>query len=902
MIKEIKKESKEEEEEVIKETDESKIVFQIKTSELVKIISENYLISGEFESTEVVDFETFGKKYNIPKIICANLKVKNYIYYKEILYNDIKLLQKPATVEFIDKDGNRSINKFYYIENIKKKIDKLHFENPVIIKHKKQYPYSSLSTILDSSELEFQIQENEEINYEKIFDKKIIHRNFNYKNYLDLTENFKYYFKYPKPEDEFILISSTDRALFFAREFKNRIEGICGPMGIGKSTTLLVLLKLKGNYCYLNIKALKDNEKKIFIWKNKLLLREIAYALNNNQYKFTIFEDLQKKICEYSSFWEAIKATIEYFIEKQIKINFIFDQYQEKNDPNYKYIKEIKKMLENDDKKILNIIVSSSINDKDVRNAILSRILDDDQKLVIYYEYLKSLIDITNHIEKDSKLTEKQKNMIVKDFNSIPKFYFAIRTITDAKKLDEYKILQIGKIKKSINDFFSENDKLSIRENIETLTKLRGTFGYSLEKKDFINLLKILPFKYFAFDFSKNIIDFSFPLVKDVFDNYLTNIICDFLQSPISTFKSGTVGDILELNLINDLSNKMFFKIDLTVIVNSIWNIMTVKPTKTVKDYKSILFIQDNQEAKYIDFAILNDSEDLLLFQCKKALKNIPENYITRKIIENNKYYLYKRFNQHFGVNLKNIFLYYITGIIFVMKDNNIQTKTWGVNEEENFDKIKKIAENAESELLYYDVMNKKIYLEKDGNYESINDIKDYYKKISSPVIIELQKDADNYNDNNNFGILINEYYEDVGKFSTKLSIKNDFFTLSQKSYLRKNNLDIYNNEIIACIKNPIERDLSDKRMIGLKRKNKNYLLIEKWNKVIDVQKKSDNSKEKTGKKSLEKGKEEEKKEKKRVIVLVNDNGFKEQTIEPSFYDEIDFAYVFKKNVILDNI
>ena len=236
------------------------------------------------------------------------------------------------------------------------------------------------------------------------------------------------------------------------------------------------------------------------------------------------------------------------------------------------------------------------------------------------------------------------------------------------------------------------------------------------------------------------------------------------------------------------------------------------------------------------------------------------------------------------------------------MKDNNIQTKTWGVNEEENFDKIKKIAENAESELLYYDVMNKKIYLEKDGNYESINDIKDYYKKISSPVIIELQKDADNYNDNNNFGILINEYYEDVGKFSTKLSIKNDFFTLSQKSYLRKNNLDIYNNEIIACIKNPIERDLSDKRMIGLKRKNKNYLLIEKWNKVIDVQKKSDNSKEKTGKKSLEKGKEEEKKEKKRVIVLVNDNGFKEQTIEPSFYDEIDFAYVFKKNVILDNI
>ena len=203
-------------------------------------------------------------------------------------------------------------------------------------------------------------------------------------------------------------------------------------MGIGKSTTLLALLKLKSNYCYINIKALKEHEDDVLIWKEQLLLKEIAYALKNS-YKFEIFNNLKKKIDNISSFWEAIKETINYFIQKEIKINFIFDQYKCKFDPDYKYIKEIKAILEKDEKNILSIIISSSINDKDVRNSLLAKLLKEDPNLVIEYIYLKSLIDIGEYIKNDSKLSKIQREMIINDFNSIPKFYYSIKSIKDKK-------------------------------------------------------------------------------------------------------------------------------------------------------------------------------------------------------------------------------------------------------------------------------------------------------------------------------------------------------------------------------------------------------------------------------------------------------------------------------------
>ena len=906
-------------EEIIEETtEEFGCIIKYKTSDLIKIINEYYQKNENNENCSYLNYENFGKNHNIPKIICQKTKVNNYIFYKEIYYNDVKLLLTPIIIDFVDLNGKSDVYKIYNSSYIYKIIETLNFTNPVIIiKEQKEYPISSLNKVLSFLCDEFKIVDKEAIKFDSLFseENKVNDKSNSIKIGLDLTKNFKYYFKYPKPEEEFLFICSNDRSRIISNNFQMKITGLCGPMGIGKSTTLLAFLKNKENYCYLNIKALKENEDNILVWKDKLLLLEVAYTLRK-KYKLEVFKELKEKLDSIYLFWEAIITMIKYFIKRKIKINFIFDQYKQKIDPNYKNLKNIKDTLEKDSTNIILIIISSSINDKDVRNSLLSQWFKIKQDFQIDYVYLKSLINIKDYIKNDLELTETQRNMIINDFNSIPKFYYSIRALNTESKLNDYKILQIEKIRNSINGFFSESDNLLGREEIESLINFRGKFGCALNKIDFLKLLKILPFKYFKFDLTNNIIDFSFQLVKDIFDDFLSNKICNFLRSPISLLKEGTIGDILELNLIKDLSNNSFCKFDQIIKINSIWNMNEIKPVKISNESKCILLLQENTEAIYIDFGILNNREDLLLYQCKKAFKKSPDNFITRTIIEENKAYLTNKFKEYFDISLKRVFLYYITGITFFMKDNKKQFRTWGIKENENFQINIKIAKNSQAELLYYDVLNRKIYIANEEEFEAINDLIQYANKFSSPISMEIKNNVseENYA---KLEILSREYYNSVSESLKKINCDNkeEFFSSLQKAYLKKNYFEIYSSNIFGFIKDPEIIDLNYKRMIGLKRNNKKYLLIEKMNKIKDENRKKEkgNKQKKEQREKLNKGKIDDEKEEvieekkryktKRSLVMVKDNGLEEiKNIGEDFYDKIEYAFIFDKNVILSDI
>ena len=86
----------------------------------------------------------------------------------------------------------------------------------------------------------------------------------------------------------------------------------------------------------------------------------------------------------------------------------------------------------------------------------------------------------------------------------------------------------------------------------------------------------------------------------------------------------------MELNLTSDLSKQLFCKIDQTILVDSIWYRKNVKSVLSGES-KSILILQEKEEAKYTDFAILNDRKDLLLYQCKKAYTELPKDFVTKK-------------------------------------------------------------------------------------------------------------------------------------------------------------------------------------------------------------------------------------------------------------------------------
>lgn len=276
-----------------------------------------------------------------------------------------------------------------------------------------------------------------------------------------------------------------------------------------------------------------------------------------------------------------------------------------------------------------------------------------------------------------------------------------------------------------------------------------------------------------------------------------------------------------------------------------------------------------------------------------------------------------KNYKDELNVSLKRIFLYYITGITFFMEDNNKKFRIWGVEENENFEPIKNIAKSAEADLFYYDVINRKIYLENNGNFEVINNLIEYSNTYSSPILIELEENIDNKK-SEKLEILAREYYNSVHETLKKINCHNkeEFFTDAQKAYLKKYNTEIYNNRIFGYIKEPNIEDINIHRMIGLKRRNKQYLLIEKLNKVKDETEKKgkkgkiENKQEKTGdeiQETLEEKGEEikSKKEnkKRKSLFLVNDNSLEElKGIDADFYEEIDCAFIFENNVILSEI
>ena len=411
---------------MIEEIDEMKQVVSFKTSELINIIISFFNQVGK---NMILDYNNFGKNYNIPEIICKNTIVNNYLIHKEIFYRGAKLRLTPVIIHFISLERKTTT---YRIHN-KRFVDKikttLNFKNPVIIENKKEYSYEKLENFIDSFCQEFIIEDKKIIDFADIFKNKIkidISSGIKIKTGLDLAKNFKYYFKHPDPNDEFQFVTSPERYSIFSYKNENKIMGFCGPMGIGKSTTLLGLLKLNSEYCYLNIKALKEAEDHILVWRDQLLLLEIAYFMSFNS-DYEMFSKLQNNINKISNFWDAIVNIINFFVENKIKINLIFDQYKEKIDPDYKYIKKIKEILEKGEKNNVSIILSSSINDKDVRNSLLSQWIEEDSNNIFSYIYFLKLIDITNFIKNDPGLTEVQKNMIINDFNSIPKFYYAIR-------------------------------------------------------------------------------------------------------------------------------------------------------------------------------------------------------------------------------------------------------------------------------------------------------------------------------------------------------------------------------------------------------------------------------------------------------------------------------------------
>ena len=155
-----------------------------------------------------------------------------------------------------------------------------------------------------------------------------------------------------------IFKSSSRLSIFYEVEEllkkKDKIFAICGPFGIVKSFTSLLLQKnlylININTLYVN---LANNEE---ITNLKETLIKESFFLNLTKEKFVF---LANKISNYkvNNIWDIISLIDNYCDEEKIDYLLILDQYKSKRDP-----KGNLSML-----KVNHIFLLSSINDKDIK-------------------------------------------------------------------------------------------------------------------------------------------------------------------------------------------------------------------------------------------------------------------------------------------------------------------------------------------------------------------------------------------------------------------------------------------------------------------------------------------------------------------------------------------------------
>ena len=280
-----------------------------------------------------------------------------------------------------------------------------------------------------------------------------------------------------------------------------------------------------------------------------------------------------------------------------------------------------------------------------------------------------------------------------------------------------------------------------------------------MDREESYNFLKLVPFKYFIFQIDT--INFYFPLVENIFDNFLSDNMVEILKYPLIGMKESSIGDILEFKLVIDLKNNKFDKFDEIFKVDSIWDLTTVEKANTTDiQNKNILILQTNPKGRLVDFGILNKEENLILIQCKKALAKVPDNYITQQKIFENRNRIKKMFSSKLNANIKKINLMYVTGIQTQFNENDKKQdfKTWGNKGSEDFKNLEKMCEKGECLLIYYDPIKKLNFIKSTENKFKI--IESFIKifEIIKGVIVENNEEMEK---EEKFKIIINKYFSD---------------------------------------------------------------------------------------------------------------------------------------------
>ena len=425
-------------------------------------------------------------------------------------------------------------------------------------------------------------------------------------------------------EKEIIIFQSMTRfSLYkeicnFLIKGNEKIYAVCGAFGIGKSFTSLIFQKhifIKYKSLYINL----SNKEEINQLK-ETIIKEI-YFLKLNEIEFN---SLIKKILtsNYYEIWEIIKEIDDFCWNNQLDFLLILDQYQKANDKNENVF----------NLKVKKILLISSINDEEVKEALVSQIQKKDEVKIKYKYYLNLDFEVS-YFETYTKSMDKKAKECLQKFDFIPIFLFLLE---NSFKWDVLNFLnfQFFSILKNLKNFF---DKFNIGyiQKLHNENKINEQSNPSVAFKnisieEFLNNIKYIPLKYISFkiiDDSLVELYYAFKYIKNTLQSEIFYRIG--INSLLSKMEKGFVkGEKFETIIFHKLIlDKSIFNIDNFITVDKIINMELVSEYQNINtddliNRNCILITQNNYYSEDYDFGVIYPKDKkLILIRAKYRLE-----------------------------------------------------------------------------------------------------------------------------------------------------------------------------------------------------------------------------------------------------------------------------------------
>ena len=645
--------------------------YKIDVSKLYKhgsLNSENIKVYPDLAYTpKISHILTFNYKGNEFQLFVNGIKFN--LIDKEIngiFYSFVHLKEIIKRYNFINPIYRKKSENVFHSLKEPEKIKKFNISEEIFIKeaqdeneYKKIYDsikekYSQINMDSTTSKIKFELVS---VNIEKYFAFNIT-KNINFEKILDIYTSSV---RVDVMEEVQNLLENGDEEKYYA---------ICGPFGIGKSFTSLVLQKLLYLKGYSTLYVNLSNKEEISNLKITLIKESYFLILNEKQF-LILANDISKH--DLSDIWDILLLIDRFCYDNFINFLLILDQYKSRRD--------IKKKLYN--LNVKKIFLLSSINDKDVKSNLVTQINGLTNENFNYNYYID--LGINQVIKNNLNIQDKCVINCLKDFNYLPNTIFLLENVYKWNILDFYNSQYMLALKK-ISKFYKTYN-INYLTEIFTKKKINDSKTINLieiNKDEFLNNINDIPLKFINFQYNSInnncILYYAFDYVKKPIENEISYNI-SIKRFNTHAEKSLIGGEFEKIIMHKFILDRPLFQIDSFISVNKIINMKIDGEYINIKiddlKAKTCIFIYqlDNLGDDY-DFAILYpQKKEIILIQAKYKINANNIKYRSYYASPENLSKITNAIGTEFKIDISKVYVLYISSVEYNYPDKNAVLK-----------------------------------------------------------------------------------------------------------------------------------------------------------------------------------------------------------------------------------